>query len=389
MGLRTRDCITALAVTAALAVIIALASTDAGVAMTVRPFLFAVGFGAVLLLHRVLPRTVVVLSVLGTFAYYSLNLPPIGVALPVVAALYVAAEAGLTRFAIIAGIIVFVVSTAFRIRDDSLPLGRLLGAESISTLALLAAAITLGFAVATHRRLIDQQAKNLELSNERLTKEADLRVQNERVQISRDLHDTLGHRLAVISLHANVGSESLGSTEADNPALLAFDRIRTESSTSLADLRSMVKVLRTDSGEATSATSTLSTQTALGIDGIDTLCDQVRAAGITVDTHLDDIPDILPTPVESAVFRIVQESLTNILKHARASTVQVEVRLGESDILVTVADDGIGTDSHTDSGFGLKGMVERIRLLGGNLHTHSAPGKGFSVEARVPRRLPQ
>lgn len=127
-----------------LAVIIALAQTDPEAVPRPLSYVFAFGFGVVLLLRRGLPKTVVVLSVLGTFAYYSLDLTPIGVALPVVAAFYSAAEVGLTRFAVGAGTIVFVVSTGFRIRDDSLPLGRLLGAESISTLALIAAAVTLG-----------------------------------------------------------------------------------------------------------------------------------------------------------------------------------------------------------------------------------------------------
>lgn len=209
VGPRRTEVILAAVVMLSLAVIIALAQTDPEAVPRPLSYVFAFGFGVVLLLRRGLPKTVVVLSVLGTFAYYSLDLTPIGVALPVVAAFYSAAEVGLTRFAVGAGTIVFVVSTGFRIRDDSLPLGRLLGAESISTLALIAAAITLGYAMATHRRFLAQQETLLRLQDERLTEEADLRMQSERLQLSRDLHDTLGHKLSVISLHANVGIEAL------------------------------------------------------------------------------------------------------------------------------------------------------------------------------------
>lgn len=398
MGLRRTEVILAVVVTLSLAAIIALAQTDPETPLRPLSFVFALGFGAVLLLHCVLPRTVVVLSVLGTFAYYSLDLTPIGVALPVVAALYSVSEMGLTRFAIGAGAVVFLVSTAFRIRDDSLPLGRLLGSESMSTLALIAAAIALGYAVATHRRFLTQQTQLLRLQDERLREEADQRIQNERLQLSRDLHDTLGHTLSVISLHANVGIEALaqGSTvtrsrevdptrSTDRTAAEALERVHGEAVESLSDLRSIVRVLRT--GDE-------STRTSFGIEGIETLLDQASAAGLSVKRHIGTSPGELASPIESVIFRVVQEGITNVLRHSSAAEVGVDVRLVEDEVFVVVADDGSGVDDESGAGFvggghGLEGLGERVRLLGGDLSTHAGPGKGFELRASVPRRLPR
>ncbi|WP_198396946.1 sensor histidine kinase [Brevibacterium antiquum] len=385
MGPRRTDAILAIVVTVSLAAIIALAQIDAGTPLRSLPFVFALGFGAVLLLRRGLPRSVVVLSVLGTFAYYSLDLVPIGVALPVVAALFSVAEVGLTRFAVVSGAVVFLVSTAFRIRDDSLPLGRLLGAESISTVALIAAAIALGHAVATHRRFLDQHTQLLRLQDEHLRKESERQLQHERLQLSRDLHDTLGHKLSVISLHAAVGIEAIeqGGQESSEAAK-ALNRVRAEAGESLSDLRSMVRLLR--SGDET-------TRTSLGIDGIETLLEQARSMGISVSSTVGLSPGQVPSPVETVIFRVVQEGVTNVLRHASATAVSVEIGLSDDDVTVTVVDDGTGADSaatlgeESTGGHGLTGMSERVRLLGGQLSTRSAPNRGFTLHATLPRRI--
>lgn len=412
MAPRRTNIILGVAVAAALSLIIALAQTDTDAAIRPLSYVFAAGFGAILLLRGSMPRTVAVLSVLGTFAYYSLDLTPIGVALPVVAALYSLAEVGLTRFAIISGTIVVVVATAFRIRDDSLPLGRLLGAESLSTVALLAAAVALGYAVATHRRFVAGQTEVLRLQDERLTHQADVRRQRERVEISRDLHDTIGHRLSVISLHANVGIEALESGADDavvtraplademrqRNASEALERVRTEAAASLTELRSMVRLLRTEGEDTTMA---------LDLGGIDVLLQRARTAGLRVDSRIDVKTGEVPAPVETVIVRIIQEGITNVLRHANADTVDVAVSVDGNDVLVTVVDDGDGDgdgggggDADGDGGngdgrepqsrgYGLPGMRERVRLMGGRLTTSARPGQGFRLDARVPRRLPE
>lgn len=393
MGPRRTEFILAVVVALSLAAVIALAQTDPETPLRPLSFIFALGFGSVLLLRRGLPRIVVVLSVLGTFAYYSLDLTPIGVALPVVAALFSVAEVGRTRFAIGAGAVVFLVSTAFRVRDDSLPPGRLLGSESISTLALIAAAITLGYAVATHRRFLTQQTQLLALQDERAREEADQRIANERLELSRDLHDTLGHRLSVISLHADVGIESLERSQ--GPAVSeSLTRVRTEATESLSELRSIVRVLRTGDEH---------TRTSLGLDGVETLLDQAREAGVVVESRIGVLAGELPSSVETVIFRVVQEGITNVLRHSSATEVSVEISAENDVVVVTVADNGLGEEhqassevdrvegrEHRSAGsHGLQGMSERVHLLGGDLRTHTETGGGFVLRASIPRSLPR
>ncbi|MEZ5088775.1 MAG: histidine kinase dimerization/phosphoacceptor domain-containing protein [Micropruina sp.] len=191
-----------------------------------------------------------VLSVLGVFGYYILDYPPIGVAVPVVAALYSVAEAGLIAWSVAASLVVFGVSMFFRIRDGGEALGFLIGYESVSNIALFAAAIALGYGVRARRIRAAQQAEIVRLTEAQLAREAELRLQIERERISRELHDTVGHTMSVISLQTGVAAEAIGHD--DRAAGEALDRIRTASGQSLRDLRSMLRLLRSadESGEA-------------------------------------------------------------------------------------------------------------------------------------------
>lgn len=234
------DALLATAVTVVLSAIVALSQAAAEEPPNILAYVFTLGFGAVLLLRRSMPIPVLLLSVLGTFGYYILDLPPIGVALPVVAALFSAAEVGLTRWAVGAGASVFAVSLYFRLRDEPPPLGYLLGYDTVSNIALIAAGIALGFGVRVRRIQAAQQAEIARLTDAQLEREAYSRMQHERERISRDLHDTVGHTMSVISLQANVGTEALGHDDrAVNDALA---RIRTASTRSLQELRSMLRI---------------------------------------------------------------------------------------------------------------------------------------------------
>ena len=356
---RQVDLLLAAAVTLSLALIIA--TNDRGTrSADVLAYLFAVALGALLLLRRSMPRTVLVLSVLVMFAYYTRDYPPIGVAVPVVAALYSVAEAGRMLWATIAALLVFAISLVFRIRDDIEPLGILLGYESVSNLALFAAAIALGYAVRTRRQRAEQEAQ--------------FKVQAERERLSRELHDTVGHTLSVISLHAGVGSEAVGSD--DGAVRLAFERIKTASSRSLTELRSMVKLLQNQ------GTRTISSLTA-----VDDLVNTAESAGLTVTTSIDvDTAELAPA-IDAAAFRILQESVTNVIRHANASELRISAHLSNNRLQLTVADNGDGAVALTP-GNGITGMQERTRLLGGTLTAQAAAPTGFTVEAELPARLP-
>lgn len=374
------DALLAAGVTAVLATIIGLSQVSTGAFPSVLAYVFAAGFGAVLLLRRSMPIPVLLLSVLGTFGYYILDLPPIGVALPVVAALFSAAEVGLTRWAVGAGAVVFVVSLYFRVRDDAPPLGYLLGYDAVSNIALIAAGIALGYSLRARRIRAAQQAEIARLTEAQIAREAESRMQGERERISRELHDTLGHTMSVISLQAGVGAEAVGHD--DRTVSDALDRIRTASTRSLQELRSMVRILRSTSDRD-------ETRSILSLSAVQELVDAARGAGVEVTTDITAASSDLSAPVDAAAYRVIQESITNIIRHAGATRAQVQVGIRDARLHISVTDNGRGsaTDSGAKGGYGMAGMSERVRLLGGSLTTRSLPGAGFAVEATIPARL--
>lgn len=374
------DALLGTAVALALALIIATGSGGAN-PPNVIAYLFAVGFGALMLLRRRMPRTMLVLSVLGLFAYYTLDYPPIGVAVPVLAALFSAAEAGLLLWSTGAAFVVFAVSMFYRVYDGAEAIGFLLGYESVSNIALFAAAIALGYSVRARRLRAAQQAEIAQLTEEQLAREAELRMQSQRERISRELHDTVGHTMSVISLQAGVGAEAVGQD--DRTVSDALDRIRTASTRSLQELRSMVRILRSTSDrDETRSIQSLST--------VQELADTARGAGVEVTTDITAIPSDVSAPVDAAAYRVIQESITNVVRHAGATHAQVKVSVRDGRLHISVTDNGRGAATHDGAtgGHGMVGMSERVRLLGGSLTTRSVAGAGFTVEATIPARLP-
>lgn len=373
------DALLGAAVSLALALIIATSEEGA------RPtgwiaYLFALGFGLLMLLRRRMPRWVLVLSVLGVFAYYTLDYPPIGVAVPVIAALFSAAEIGLTGWAIGAAGVVFVVSMFFRILDGDQAIGFLLGYETVSNLALFTAAIALGYSMHTRRARAAQQAEIVRLTEEQLTGEAEARAQAEREQLSRELHDTVGHTLSVISLQAGVAAEAVGRD--DRAATDAVERIRSASNRSLKDLRSMVRILRSadDRHEARHLRS---------LSALPELITTARSTGLEVTTDVSVTPGELSAPVDAAAYRVIQEAITNVIRHADAGRVHVRASIRGGELELGITDDGSGGEAGpAETGYGIVGMRERVRLLGGTFAVRSAPGAGFTVEATIPARLP-
>ncbi|MGO1705836.1 MAG: sensor histidine kinase [Candidatus Corynebacterium faecigallinarum] len=365
------DASMAVAVSTVLISVVALSQVGTDHVPSLTSYLFVAAFGVVLLVRRQLPRTVLTVSVLGTFAYYVLQYPPIGVALPVAGALFSTAERGRLRWAIGGGAVVFVVSLYFRLRDDPQPLGYLLGTESVSTLALIAAAISLGYGVHARRRHLAQQRRITSLAE-----------QVEREHISRELHDSVGHGLSVISLHAAVAREEVAD---GHPAAAPLDQIRSQASSTLNQLRTMLRLLR--------ERDTDGERSVLSIDDIGTLTADVEAAGIAVDVDVSVSSADLSPAVDAAAYRIVQESLTNVLRHSHATRVRVAVQIQDATVVVTVADNGSGAvaasgaggGTGSGDGHGLTGMAERVRVLGGTFTADTA--EGFTVTARIPARL--
>jgi len=338
-------------------------------------YLFALGFGALVPWQRRAPRAVLALTVLAMFAYYTFEYPPIGVVLPVAAALFSAADAGRAGWAVGAGAVALGASIVFRLREGT-PVGLLLGYEAVSNLALIAAATALGHSVRSRRIQAAQQAEIARLTARAAAQEAEQRMRRERERISRDLHDTVGHTMAVISLQAGVAAEAIGP---GHPvAAEAVERIRSAAGRTLREVRAMVRVLRAATGPEPSAAE----PSVLSLVALPDLVGPVREAGIEVAALVEVDPAALPAPVDAAAYRVLQEALTNVVRHSGARRARVRVRLRDGELLLTVVDDGRGATGEPGTGHGLTGMRERVRLLGGVLRTRSGPG--FAVHARIP-----
>jgi signal transduction histidine kinase len=337
-------------------------------------YLFAGAFGALMLLRRRFPVAVLVVTMFLLSGYYILDYPAIGLAVPVAAALYSAAEFGHLTAAIVVSLCLAVSSTYFRILDGE-DIAYLLGYELIPTVALMAAAIALGDSTRTRRALRAEQAQTAQLIAQEHAARAEQQLQAERTRMARDLHDMIGHSISVISLHADVAREAIGHD--DDAARQALSHIRAASSEAMRELRATVKALRQpDSGEVDRAVASLTNLSAL--------VDSATASGLTVDLQVEGDVSKLPARVDTAAYRIIQESLTNVIRHARASRVTLAIVVDAQELRLQIADNGTRPLQSVTPGRGIAGMRERARLLGGTLTVQPRPAAGLAVTATLP-----
>jgi signal transduction histidine kinase len=210
--------------------------------------------------------------------------------------------------------------------------------------------------------------------------EAQRRAGEERLQMARELHDVIGHSMSLISVQAGVGLDLMH----DQPeqARVALTAIRAVSRDALQELRSMLATLRSDDEEAPR-------YPVAGLDRIDDLLALNRAAGLLVNCQVAGTRRPLPTAVSLAAYRIVQESLTNVVRHAPGGAAAVTLEYGVDALVVAVVDDGAGMSAPPVSlaasgGTGITGMRERAAAIGGTLTAGPRPAGGFEVRAVMP-----
>jgi signal transduction histidine kinase len=204
---------------------------------------------------------------------------------------------------------------------------------------------------------------------------ARLAVSDERARIARELHDVVGHSVSVMTVQASAARRLLRpQQEKEIEALLVVEKTGREA---LAEMRRMVGVLRRPE-EAPA----LAPQPSL--EQIERLVEHTREAGLPVDLRIEGNPVQLPPGVDLTAYRLVQEALTNTMKHARASSAEVVVRYGDDDVELTISDDGIGSVDGVSGGHGLVGMRERVSVYGGELEAGPRAGGGFRLRARLP-----
>ncbi|OZM81313.1 sensor histidine kinase [Pseudonocardia sp. MH-G8] len=339
-------------------------------------YLWAVGLGALMLARRRYPRAVLAVSVLGLFAYYAAGYPAVGLAVPVAAALFSAAEAGRLATAIGASLVAVGTSLWFRLLEGQ-DVAFVLGYDLVPHVTLMAAAIALGDTLRSRRAQRAQQHELTRLQARQYAQDAERRVHAERLAIARDLHDSLGHTVAVISLHADVAREAVGRDEGAAREALAL--IRDAAGRTMRELRTTVAVLRAPD-EATDRLVSLS--------GVEPVLRTAREAGIRVIEDIDVAPGTLPATVDAAAHRIVQEAVTNAVRHSGAEHVHVVARTDGTALALSVTDDGGAVASPGTGGHGIAGMTERAHALGGELTAGAREEGGFGVQARIPLEPP-
>jgi signal transduction histidine kinase len=216
----------------------------------------------------------------------------------------------------------------------------------------------------------------------RASRQLDQRRQQseERLRIARDLHDVIGHNISLINVQASMGLDLMDSQP--EQARAALSAIKSASKEALEELRTMLTPLRGDDGTAPRSP-------APRLDRLPELIELTRAAGLSVEVEITGTALPLPATVQLAAYRIIQESLTNVARHAGRARVTVRVTYDDAHVHIQIDDDGkapSGVGSAIGTGSGITGMRERATALGGNLSAGLRPGGGFRVSARLPVR---
>jgi signal transduction histidine kinase len=204
---------------------------------------------------------------------------------------------------------------------------------------------------------------------------ARIAVAEERARIARELHDVVAHAVSVMVLQVGAVRHQLPQTlEEDRDAL---GRVERAGRTALAEMRRLLGAMRRDGDGLELAPHP-------GVDRLDSLLDDVGRAGLPVRLHVDGDPFPLPRAIDLSAYRIVQEGLTNALKHAHASHVDVTFHYGPDELQIEVRDNGKGRSTSDGLGHGLVGMRERVKIYGGEMTAGTAPEGGFVLGARLP-----
>lgn len=345
-------------------------------------YLLIITTGVALAWRRLAPNTVLVVVFAAVTAYTAIGYPAGPIYSPLIVAFMFAIVHGDRRVGyavLVAGYLI-----AAKPLFDHSGLGFELGLAA--WLLVLAA----GGEIARIRiRVRRAEAQEAALAATATREQTRRQAGEERLRIARDLHDVLAHHLALITVQANAGLVTL--TRDVDRTEASLRAIKDSGNAALTELRSVLDLLRADQDDAAPRDPTPALS---GGGDLDRLADGARAAGLTVRTELLGRPRSLPGPVDRAAFRIVQEALTNAVRHSGPGTaVLVRVRYGDGELGLFIDNDGRGDNGRGDTGAhsrspgggnGLPGMRERATSLGGTLQAGPTARGGFLVEAALP-----
>jgi signal transduction histidine kinase len=240
-------------------------------------------------------------------------------------------------------------------------------------------AFAIAWLVGRDQRRRRQRVGELEDRAERLEREreeqAQLAVAEERGRIARELHDVIAHNVSVIVVQAQAGPHLVGDTKR---VVGVFQAIESSGRDALGELRRLLGILRSGDDQ-------LAIGPQPGLSSLQSLVEHVRASGVSLELRIEGEPVHLPAGVDLSAYRIVQEALTNVVKHAGGAAAEVVIRYRERALELDVVDDGHSRPVDVNgAGHGLIGMRERVALYGGTLEAGTRDGGGYAVRARLP-----
>jgi MYXO-CTERM domain-containing protein len=350
----------------------------------IQAYAFGLLMAALLPARRRRPLAVLFASGGLLFVYHVLGNPGMSPALPLAVPLYAVAVAGHLWWAVGAAVTAASMALVFTVVQDHVPMSVALS-QRVPEAALLAALILLGDAIRSRRALARQMrraARHAALERER---ESERRVTEERLCIARELHDVLAHTLAGAAIQAGVATDTL--TDDPNTSRAAMEEVRASYREARAELAATLGVLRAD---PVAARASHRHPPVPGLAHLDAPLSMARDAGLKVDVLLDGRPRPLQPPVDITAYRIVQESLTNVVRHASARSVVISLGYGPAEVTISIIDDGKGDEPRngghpaTSDGYGLIGMRERTAAIGGHIAIGPRTQGGFQVVATLP-----
>jgi signal transduction histidine kinase len=369
-------------VAAGLATAILVPMVPVPVARAVPGGMLALGYGLVLLhtlplaVRRRFPGTVLALCVATGLAFAALFMPPFLLGPAILVAVYSVAAYGDRRVSLASLAVAEIGLAAVWLTPAMLERSTFL-----LFMGVIAVAWVLGHFVGdrqVYAAQLEERTAELERAREELARQA---VTEERLRLARELHDVVAHAMSVIAVQSGVGAHVAASRPEEVGKALAA--IEATSRGALEELRRLLGVLRQDSEPQASLTPVP------GLANLDRLLAEVGKAGLAVRVRVQGTPLPLPAGVDLSAYRIVQEALTNVVKHAGPAHAQVTIGYRDQELTVEVIDDGRGavtsvSDGRMGTGHGLIGMRERVAAFNGDLQVGSRPGGGFRVAARLP-----
>jgi signal transduction histidine kinase len=340
-------------------------------------YVLLVAGGAVVAVRRRWPVAVFAATALASFVYYALDFPDGPGWLGLFVAIYTLTALGDGRRSLVtAGAGIAVLAACWLVAGADIEPPAAIGWVFFRIGASVMSA-ALGESVRSRRFIAAEALARAELAERTREEEARARVDEERLRIAREVHDTVAHAIAIINVQSGVTAHVLDKRP--EQARETLEAIERTSSRALQEMRAILGVLRDDNdGRAPHP----------GLGQIDELTAKAREAGLDVALEATAPPPQVPSAVGSAVYRILQESITNVIRHAGPTRVTVALDYGADTVEVRVTDEGrregSGETGVDEPGRGILGMRERCRLLGGELDAGPRPGGGFAVTARLP-----